>query len=100
LYCGNLLLHRSKIDPEKRNARWENNEMGDWVFAGSDRIELRIYHKGTNGDPDKLLEIWSGQLNGLPDREKGNFRLPTTSLKKLILHLDYQDNSRQGGATH
>lgn len=94
LYCGNLMLLRSPVVPAERNARWEEDSVCQTIVAASDRIELRVYHKEMDGAPDRLLEIWSGQLSQLPDKEKGNFRLQTHNLKKMVIHLDYLDKGR------
>jgi hypothetical protein len=95
LRCGKQLLLRSKVVAAQRNARWPDDAIHKWVVAPSDRIELRVYHQGTQGEADRLLEMWTGQLSELPGKEKGNVRLPTTSLKKMLLHLEYVENEKR-----
>ncbi len=95
LRCGEKLLLKSKVIAAQRNARWTDDAVHKWVAAPSDRIELRVYHQGTQGEADRLLEMWTGQLSELPGKEKGNVRLPTTSLKKMLLHLEYVENEKR-----
>jgi hypothetical protein len=99
LRCGSKLLHRSQVVPEQRNARWPDSDLCQWVVAQSDRIEVRVYHKVTDGEPDRLLDMWTGQLADLPNRIKGNVRLQTDDLKKMLLHLEYQEPGHEDGRT-
>ncbi len=94
LQCGGKVLVKSDVIPEERNARWPETIAYHGVVAPQDSVVLRVYHKGQAGDPDRLLDAWSGPVSALPGREKGNFRLPSNDLKKMVIHLEYMDRDK------
>ena len=91
LQCGGKTLAKSGVIAEERNARWPETIAYQGVVAPQDSVVLRVYHKGEAGTPDRLLDAWSGPVSDLPGRDKGNFRLPTNDLKKMVIHLEYMD---------
>lgn len=88
VYQGNMEKYRSRpIAHDKTTLAWRPEESAELVLTEKDLIRVEVYRVVGTAEPMRL-GAWEGELEDLPEIQKGFHKLEVEGLKKLTVKVE------------